>query len=248
VTTYVTTGSNDGGGALLKSLANGVGAAVDTTGPTIGLAFLTGLKVVPPDALLRIVVRDEHGVNLTGHTVPNALFLTIDGTTRYDLTKDFRYDVGSYQSGTVEFKLPGLEAGPHSITVSAADNYAQGVLGKKNRSTASIDFEVTRSADFALGRVYNFPNPFQPDGGGTSFVVTGLTEPARVQVKVYSVSGSLVTRLETTGGPGQVQLAWDGRDAQGARIANGAYLYQVAAEGLTSGKVVRYRGQMAALE
>jgi len=226
----------------------GTGAAVDTTGPTIGLAFLNGLEVVPPDAGLRVVVRDEHGINLTGHTVPNALYLTIDGTTRYDLTKDFRYDTGSYQSGTVEFTLPGLAAGPHSITVSAADNYAQGVLGKKNRSTASIDFKVTASSEFALGRVYNFPNPFQPDGGGTSFVIAGLTEPANVQVKVYSVSGSLVRRLVTTGGPGQVQLAWDGRDEQGARIANGAYLYQVAAEGLSSGQVVRYRGQMAVLE
>ena len=248
VTSYVTTGAYDGGGAMLKSLVTGTGAAVDTTGPTIGLAFLNGLKVVPPDAGLRVVVRDEHGVNLTGHTVPNALYLTIDGITRYDLTKDFRYDTGSYQSGTVEFTLPGLDAGPHSITVSAADNYAQGVLGKKNRSTASIDFEVTSSTEFALGRVYNFPNPFKPDGGGTSFVITGLTEAASVHVKVYSVSGSLVRRLVAMGGPGQVQLAWDGRDEQGARIANGAYLYQVAAEGLSSGTVVRYRGQMAALE
>ncbi len=248
VTTYVTTGSNDGGGALLRSLASGAAAVVDTTGPTIALAFLNGLTVVPPDAVLRIVVRDEHGVNLTGHTIPNALFLTIDATTRFDLTKDFRYDTGSYQSGSVEFTLPGLEAGPHSISVSAADNFAQGVLGKKNRSTASIDFEVTSSTDFALGRVYNFPNPFQPNAGGTSFVVTGLTEAARVQVKVYTVSGALVRRLEAVGGPGQAQLAWDGRDEQGTRVANGAYLYQVVAEGQSSGRTARFRGRAAALE
>ncbi|MEP7028142.1 MAG: type IX secretion system sortase PorU [Candidatus Eisenbacteria bacterium] len=248
VIAYLTTGSNDGAGAQLRPLAAGASAVVDTTGPTIGLAFLNGLKVVPPDATLRIVVRDEHGVNLTGHTIPNSLFLTIDGTSRFDLTKDFRYDVGSYQSGSVEFTLPGLEAGPHSITVSAADNYAQGVLARKNRSTASIDFEVTASTDFSLGRVYNFPNPFRPNAGGTSFVVTGLTEPARVLVKVYTVSGALVRRLETVGGPGQVQLLWDGRDEQGARVANGAYLYQVAAEGQSSGRTARFRGQAAALE
>jgi hypothetical protein len=94
------------------------------------------------------------------------------------------------------------------------------VLGKKNRSTASIDFEVEAAEGFSLGRVYNFPNPFKPGGAGTSFVVTGLTEPANVQVKVYSVSGSLVRRLEATGGPGQLQIAWDGRDDRGDRVAN----------------------------
>jgi hypothetical protein len=245
---YATTGGDDASGAQKRPLTIGSAVVADTTGPTIGLAFLNGLTVVPPDAGLRIVVRDENGINLTGHTIPNALFLTIDGLTRYDLTKDFRYDAGSYQAGSVEFKLPGLDPGPHSITVSAADNYAQGVLGKLNRSTASIDFEVQAAEGFALGRVYNFPNPFKPGGRGTSFVVTGLTEAARVQVKVYSVSGSLVRRLETTGGPGQVQIAWDGRDDRGDRVANGAYLYQVAAEGQSSGQVVRFRGQAAALE
>jgi hypothetical protein len=248
VVAYATTGADDANGAVIRPLTIGSSAVVDTTGPVIGLAFLNGLKVVPPDAKLRIVVRDDNGVNLTGHTIPNALYLTIDGTTRYDLTQDFRYDAGSYQSGSVEFTLPGLEAGAHTITVSAADNFAQGVLGRKNRSTASIDFEVAAGSGFALGRVYNFPNPFRPGGSGTSFVVTGLTESARVQVKVYSVSGALVRRLETSGGPGQVQIAWDGRDDRGERVANGAYLYQVAAEGQASGQVVRFRGQAAALE
>ena len=248
VSAYATTGAGDAGGAALRPLTTGTAAVVDTTGPTIGLAFVNGLKVVPPDAKLRIVVRDENGVNLTGHTIPNALYLTIDGLTRYDLTKDFRYDTQSYQSGSVEFTLPGLDPGAHSITVSAADNFAQGVLGKKNRSTASIDFEVIEDTGFSLGRVYNFPNPFRPGGPGTSFVVTGLTEAARVQVKVYTVSGALVRRLEASGGPGQVQIAWDGRDERGDRVANGAYLYQVSAEGQGSGQVVRFRGSAAALE
>jgi len=224
----------------------GTPAVIDTTGPTIALMFTNGLTHVPPDATLRVAVSDANGVNLTGHTVPNALFLTIDDAARFDLTQSFRYDAGSYQAGKVEFQLPNLAPGPHSITVSAADNYAQGVLGRKNRSTASIQFVVEQEQALSLGQVYNFPNPFQP-ASGTSFVLTGLTEPAHVLVKVYTVSGSLVRALEADGGPGQVQVRWDGRDERGDRIANGAYTYLVQARGQSSGSLIRYRGRAAVL-
>ena len=149
---------------------------------------------MPSDATLRIFLRDENGILLTGHTQPNALYLTIDGIARFDLTKNFRYEPGSYQQGAVEFALPGLSPGPHTIVVSAADNYAQGLLARRNRSTASIDFEVIESGAFTLGRVYNFPNPFNP-GRGTTFVLTGLNEDARVVIKIHTVSGAMVRAL-----------------------------------------------------
>jgi hypothetical protein len=246
VTVYANTPTTDAGGAVFHDVAAGSAAVIDTTGPTIALAFTNGLTTVPPDATLRIEVSDENGVNLTGHTVPNALYLTVDDVTRFDLTKDFRYDAGSYQSGQVQFQLPGLTPGPHTITVSAADNYAQGVLGRKNRSTSTINFVVETQTGLGLGLVYNFPNPFAP-ASGTTFVLAGLTENARLEVKIYSVSGSLVRILETTGGPGQVQIPWDGRDGRGDRVANGAYPYLVQAQGLSSGDVVRFRGRAAAL-
>jgi hypothetical protein len=244
---YATNGATDAGGVEVRSVTTGSASLVDTIGPTIALSFASGTTRVGSTETLRIVVRDDNGINITGHTIPNALFLTIDGTTRYDLTKGFRYDLGSAQQGTVEFALPGLDAGPHSITVSAADNLAAGVLARRNRSTASIDFEVVSAEDFTLGRVYNFPNPFR-SASGTSFVLTGLSEPADVVLSVFTVSGSLVRRLSSTGGPGQVQLAWDGRDARGDRLANGAYLYQVEAQGQTSGRVIRFQGRAALLE
>lgn len=246
VRAYVSGGAEDAGGAVVAGVAPGSPAAVDSIGPTISLAFTSGTTTVAPDATLRILVRDENGVLLTGHTLPNALYLTIDGTTRHDLTKDFRYDAGSYQQGTVEFRLPNLEEGPHTILVSAADNYAQGVLARRNRSTASIDFEVEAAGAFTLGRAYNFPNPFAPDRG-TTFVITGLNEEARVLIKIHTVSGGLVRTLEADASVGQTQVHWDGADARGDRVSNGAYTYQVEAEGRTSGRVVRFRGALAAL-
>lgn len=248
VQAYVQNGQSDGGGVRVQGVTTGVPLYPDSTGPTIGLSFLNGKIEVPPNAVLRVVARDESGINLTGHTIPNGLFLTVDNTARFDLTKDFRYDAGSYQQGTIEFTLPNLPPGPHSIEVSVADNYAQGVLGRKNRSTATIYFEVVggTAGAFDLGRVYNFPNPFKTNSG-TSFVLTGLTEPARVLVKIYSVSGSLVRALESESSAGQAQLFWDGTDTYGDQVANGAYTYLVEAQGSTSGTVLRYRGRAAVL-
>jgi hypothetical protein len=246
VRAYVSGGATDGAGALIRGVAPGSPAMVDTLGPTISLAFTSGTLEVPSDATLRIFLRDENGILLTGHTLPNSLYLTIDGLTRHDLTKDFRYESGSYQQGTVEFKLPGLDPGPHSILVSAADNYAQGLLARLNRSTASIDFEVVDAGTFTLGRVYNFPSPFSPDRG-TTFVLTGLSEPAQVMVKIHTVSGGLVRALSTDAAAGQTQIFWDGTDSRGDRVANGAYTYQVEAQGAESGTVTRYRGQLAVL-
>ena len=243
---YVSGGADDGAGAEVEGVAPGAPAEVDSIGPEIALAFTSGTTKVPPDATLRILVRDEHGVLLTGHSLPNALYLLIDGTTRFDLTGDFRYDAGSYQQGTVEFRLPGLDPGPHTILVSAADNFAQGVLARRNRSTAAIDFEVEADEEFTLGRAYNFPNPFAPDRG-TTFVITGLNEDARLLIKIHTVSGSLVRTLSANAVAGQVQVHWDGADDRGDRVSNGAYTYQVEAQGNTSGRVVRFNGRVAAI-
>jgi len=61
------------------------------------------------------------------------------------------------------------------------------------------------------------------------------------------VSGALVRALSTDAVAGQAQVPWDGTDARGDRVANGAYTYHVEAQGLSSGTVTRYRGQLAVL-
>ena len=61
------------------------------------------------------------------------------------------------------------------------------------------------------------------------------------------MSGGLVRTLEADAAPGQTQVHWDGTDGTGDRVANGAYTYQVEAEGRSTGRVVRFRGALAAL-
>jgi hypothetical protein len=73
-----------------------------------------------------------------------------------------------------------------------------------------------------------FPNPFEDDAG-TQFSFYLLCEgTASVQIRVYTVSGRLAyERTEHGLLTGYHQLAWDGRDAEGDKLANGLYLYRL---------------------
>jgi flagellar hook assembly protein FlgD len=74
-----------------------------------------------------------------------------------------------------------------------------------------------------------FPNPF--DDGGTAFsflLVAG--GPADLLIRVYTTSGRLIYEREERGlSPGYHQLAWEGRDAEGDKLANGVYVYRLLA-------------------
>ncbi|HEV8481696.1 MAG TPA: type IX secretion system sortase PorU [Candidatus Eisenbacteria bacterium] len=243
---YVQNASDDGVGALTVRMVDGVPSDVDTTGPTISLRFVDGKTVEAPDAPLRVVIEDAHGINLTGHTIPNAITLTIDDKTRYDLTETFRYDPGSYTRGTLVFTLPGLAPGGHTISVSAADNFAAGILGRRNRSQASIDFDVASGGGLPLTQVLNFPNPFH-SGHGTQFVISGLAQSASVEVRVYTVDGQLVRRLTGTGGPGEVQVGWDGKDDAGSQVAMGVYIYRAVVRPSGGGGASDVEGRLAVI-
>jgi flagellar hook assembly protein FlgD len=60
------------------------------------------------------------------------------------------------------------------------------------------------------------------------FVVDAPGDSINVLIKMYTASGRLIRSLEAPGGGlGQVQISWDGVDAEGDALANGVYLYKV---------------------
>jgi hypothetical protein len=68
----------------------------------------------------------------------------------------------------------------------------------------------------------NFPNPFDRE---TTFRLDLPPEADRVCLQVYSVTGRRIrTLLHEVRTPGRIAISWDGRDAQGRRVASGLYL------------------------
>lgn len=225
----------DGAGAVNASFIAGTPNPNDTAPPRITLSFLGGSSAVRPDAMLRADLFDESGIMTTGHALQNSIVVTIDDntTSRVDITSSFRYAADSYQQGTATYTLPNLSTGHHKIKVSAADNLATGITASQHRASAELEFDVVETPRLSITRAYLFPNPIASGGTGSggTFVVDAPGDSVNTLVKIYTVSGRLVRTLTDRGALGQVQLSWDGLDAEGEPLANGTYLFKVYANG-----------------
>lgn len=79
--------------------------------------------------------------------------------------------------------------------------------------------------------VYAYPNPFDPRGGDVR-IRLDLGSPSDVTVRVFDYGMNLVRTIEAPARPaGPTEVAWDGLSEGGLRVANGAYVYVVEAEG-----------------
>ncbi|MEY4069537.1 MAG: hypothetical protein RL721_151 [Candidatus Eisenbacteria bacterium] len=225
----------DGVGDRISSVAPGTPPAGDEEGPRITLSFQGGSTNVRPDATLQILLFDESGIMTTGHAPQNSIIVTLDEntTSRTDITASFRYAADSYQSGSASFTLPDLAPGSHTIRVSAADNLATGLTAARHRSSATLEFQVVDVPPLRIVRTYLFPNPVTSGGGrsGGVFVVDAPGDSVNTLIRIYTVAGKLVRELRQAGGIGQVQMVWDGLDAEGSPLAQGTYLYKVHVSG-----------------
>ncbi len=82
----------------------------------------------------------------------------------------------------------------------------------------------------------NYPNPFNPE----TWIPYHLAKSAEVTIHIYAVNGTLIRTLALGHKPpGTYQhrnraAHWDGRNAQGERIASGIYFYTLTASDFTS--------------
>ncbi|MEE2658817.1 MAG: hypothetical protein VX733_09960 [Candidatus Latescibacterota bacterium] len=77
------------------------------------------------------------------------------------------------------------------------------------------------------------PNPFTPNGDGINdtavfgFGVFLLTADAGISIEIFGLDGRPVKRLGLTGGAGDYQLPWDGRDEAGRLVPPGIYVFRL---------------------
>ena len=78
----------------------------------------------------------------------------------------------------------------------------------------------------------NYPNPFNPE----TWIPYELAEPAEVTLRIYAVDGALVRHLVLGHRAAGIYRSksraayWDGRNAQGEKVASGLYFYNFSTD------------------
>lgn len=166
---------------------------------------------------------DEDGINASGSGIGHNMQLIIDGDMNrtYNLNDYFTYDFGSYQSGTVGFSIPALEAGRHTLTFRAWD-----VLN--NSTTAQLDFRVEHGIQPKLIDISCTRNPATTS---TQFCIVSdrISTSIDFVVDVFDMAGRHLWSHAATATPdrGGVFVDWDLSMSGGGRLSTGVYLYRV---------------------
>jgi hypothetical protein len=229
ISVYFSASAADGRGFTDQVIVGGTATtfANDTQGPTIRIffdsrSFRSG-DVVGDNPQLIVDLADSSGINSAGSSIGHRLEAWLDGNPKSaDLTEFYRGAKDNYQAGSIEYQYTGLVPGRHTIRIRAWDVY-------NNSSTEQVDFIVASSTALTLENIYNIPNPVHAT---TTFTFQhNQLSGVDVEIKIYTVSGRLIQSISSEGYSNRfVQIPWDCRDRDGAKIGNGTYLYKIIAK------------------
>jgi len=143
-------------------------------------------------------------------TIPDAV--TIDGVT-YDLMPLAGASAGTFITGPIELPvLPG-----ETVTATYVDP-----MDPTDESTASVQIVAL---ELCVDSFYTAPNPFSDI---VSFAYWGEGMAETMTVVVYDLSGNAVWRNTAEN---VLSIEWSGHTEDGKLLANGPYLYAIAATG-----------------
>jgi len=193
------------------------GIVLATEGPRVRMylnhpAFVSGERVNETPVFTAHVF-DEHGINTSSPAPGHDIVLRTDN--RWFILSDlFQTKLGSYQEGMVNFQLPELSEGHHTLMFR--------VWNLHNVSTVEyLDFEVVRNLRPEIFSVTAFPNPARA-GDQIHIRVNHdrADEIISMTVDVYDLTGRQIWTRTQENSP---IITWD----TGGQISPGVYIYRV---------------------
>ncbi len=207
----------------------------DIEGPEIDL-MINDKPVNPGEVIntpltftIKGILRDPHGINLEGVRGEKGIYLILNNTT-YDLTHYFQYRENSYTEGDLSFTVTLENEGEYDASLVVYDN-------AENRSQLTFKIYAEEGSQ-KVSNVLIYPNPLRGEGG--TYITFEIEKEARVQMAIYSISGTLVYKNhESTYQSGFNSIYWDGKDMFGNKPASGLYIVVLTIN--TDGKKYRIR-------
>jgi DNA-binding beta-propeller fold protein YncE len=209
---------------------------IDNVGPgRYVFSSVVGTAVTTPQGLLTGVGNPRHVVSLTDQPLTDGALVAVDIAVLDGTTGTPATNVTFSPSGQLTVPLPDVTSGERSVEYF---NGSAWVLA----GTAHIN--APNMAQFSFGRTGPYrlmgapsgdvvhsviARVFTPNGDGRNDVtVIRLNNPNGdpTHGTIYDSDGARVADMATGPAPG-LSLMWDGRDANGASIPGGVYIYQV---------------------
>lgn len=213
----------------------------DIKGPEIDL-FLNNKKFVDggisnEKPILLAKLSDESGINTVGNGIGHDLILIIDDQTEKAivLNKFYESKIDDFTTGNINYQMPELSLGQHTIKIKAWDVF-------NNSSEKKLDFTVINSAELSIDHIFNYPNPFST----STFFYISHNQPfveLTTLIQIFTISGKLIKTLKYTGTSDGFQIPpihWDGLDEYGDNIGKGVYLYKVTVKNNTGDKIEKF--------
>ncbi len=191
---YANNGVSDAAG-FYKFLIGGsdIISEIDTIGPVVK-CYMQDTFFKQNDQVLKDVdfvarVNDLNGINSTGAGIGRDLMITLDPGTEnqqsFVVNEYFKFDNGSYTSGTIKFPLSNLKPGKHSISCVAWDIF-------NNSGSGQVEFEVVPGRKLLIPRSGAYPVPCNLSEFPLNiWVEHNLSEEdIQVEYEVYNSQGS----------------------------------------------------------
>ncbi len=209
-------------------------ASSDNTAPTIRLflgdtTFIPG-GIVGPETKMVALLSDASGINTSSNPSGNEIKAVLDADSEFILSNYYVANLNTFQKGTIEFPLKGLESGRHTLTLTASDTY-------NNKTTTTVDFVVTEGDRIEIEEFNNYPNPFY-ESTTLEFTHTRPGEDLEVFLAIYDMIGNNILNqtYEVPSSQYRVTLSeWDGRSAAGTKLGRGVYLGKLSVRSLLDG-------------
>lgn len=207
---------------------SGTSEEVDTLGPNVYLYlntpdFVDG-AIVNTSATLYASIADSTAISMASGNMGHDMEIWMDGQTSSPIAVNdfFSFKSGSYKQGMLEYPLPSLSQGKHSVTLRVWDVF-------DNSTTSTLQFTV-RDGGASLFEVNaTDATPHLTTRFVTSFAAQAATTDAtEVETEVYSINGMRVWNQSQSIPAGNTFAAfdWDLSTYSGQRLPTGVYLYR----------------------
>lgn len=173
--------------------------------------------IVDNRPVLYAEVSDDTGINLSGYE--HGISMLLDGVEEFDLSPYFTYDLNSSTAGSIQYYMPLLADGKHTLELKVWDVW-------NNMTKDTISFIVSDNESRVYDTFEIWGNPARSE---TKFVFTADKPEADVNIKiyVYSLTGQLVWLHEERGGAdnrNQYVYTWYLNGSSGGRVMPGVYI------------------------